>query len=205
MSQPLTNDAHANVGYLTWEQWDRFTRAVHTTRTLVPWLRVAGYIRSGETTERVHASREGHIGLPPTWIAAEEITRLLQEINQWPDLEDAANDEYGAWVAWEFTRETETANARWPIADRAHRIRVMRCTACDALTLRYHPPRYDGDRVVVRCSDRSCGAYLDEDMFARAVVLIESENKEREQRRLDQARRSRGRDRKIPENDLQVG
>lgn len=200
----MTGD-HENIGYYTYDQFNRLRNAVNDARTLIPWLRVAGYIRTGTDDIRVHSSRDGHIGLPPTWIAAEEITRLLQELNQWPELEDAVNDEYGAWVAWEFTREAETAQAKWPHTDRPHRIHVMRCTACNGLTLRYHPPRHDGDRVIVRCKDRSCGAVMDEDMFTRAAVIIESENQEREQKRLAANRRRRGSDRPITENDLPVG
>lgn len=201
-------DAHTwhpedGVGYLTWEQFERFRRATENARVLVPWLRVAGYITSAAADVRVHTSRDGHIGLPPTWLAAEEITRLLNELNQWPELEDAAADDYGAWVAWEFTRETETAAARWPHTDRPHRVRVMRCAACDALTLRYHPPRHDGDRIVVRCSDKACGAFMDEDMFAFAAHMIETEN--REQKRLADDRRRRAGRGQVTEDDLQVG
>ncbi len=192
------------IGYYTVEQFDRLRNAVNTARRLVPWLRIAGYIR-GESSERVHTTRDGHIGLPPTWLAAEEITRLLTELNAWPELHHAVNDEYGAWVAWEFTRETETANARWPLEDRTHRVRHMRCTVCSALTLRYHPPRHAEDRVIVRCSDPSCRAVMDEAMFAFATHIIEQENQEREQQRLGQARRRRGARREGQADDLPVG
>lgn len=200
----MTDHAEEGVGYLTMEQFDRLRNAVNATRLLVPWLRVAGYIRSVEADVKVHTSRDGHIGLPPTWIAAEEITRLLTELNQWPELADAANDEYGAWLAWEFTRETETAGARWPHSDRSHRIKLMRCFACQGLTLRYQPPRTEGDRITVRCSDPNCRAILDEDMFTRAAELIESENREREKQLADD-RRSRRSRRQIEEDDLPVG
>lgn len=192
------------IGYYTFDQFTRLQRAVNTSRNLIPWLRVAGYVR-GAQSERVTSSRDGHINLPPTWVAAEEISRLLTEMNQWPELEDVVNDEFGAWVAWEFVRETETANARWAIEDRPHRVQHMRCGACNALTLRYHPPRHAEDTVIVRCTDPTCRTVMDEAMFAFAAHLIEEENKEREQRRLDQARRRRGPRPTVPPDDLPVG
>ena len=202
--QKLTIHPDEGIGYYTVDQFDRLRGAVNTARTLVPWLRVAGYIR-GESTERIHTSRDGHIGIPPTWIAAEEITRLLTELNAFPELHHAVNDEYGAWVAWEFVRETETANARWPIEDHTHKVRHMRCTGCGALTLRYHQPRHAEDPIIVRCSDPDCRTVMGEAMFAFAAHLIEQENKEREQQRLDQASRRGGARRAGPANDLPVG
>ncbi|ALJ22063.1 hypothetical protein [Microbacterium sp. No. 7] len=203
----MTDHSHEGIGYYTVEQFDRLRNAVNNARALVPWLRVAGYIRSGEVDVKVTSSQDGHIGLPPTWLAAEEITRLLQELNQWPELEDAVNDEYGAWVAWEFTRETEIARAKWPHADRPHRVRHMRCQACNALTLRYHPPRFDGDRVIVRCSDKACRAIMDEDMFTFAAHLIESENRDREtnKKRLGATQRSDIGGRPVEGDNLPMG
>lgn len=192
------------IGYYTIDQFDRLRNAVNTARTLVPWLRVAGYIR-GQQGERVHSSRDGHIGIPPTWLAAEEISRLLGELNQWKELHDVVNDEHGAWLGWEFVRETETANARWPIEDRPHRVQQMRCDKCQALTLRYHPPRHAEDRIIVRCSDKTCRAVMDEAMFAFATHVIEQENHEREKQRLDQARRRRSARRQGQADDLPVG
>lgn len=164
-----------NVGYLTAEQFGRFEWAVHDSMRLVPWLRIAGYIRGGDADELRHRSNEMPLGLPPTWIAAEEITRLLNELNQWPELENAANDEYGAWVAEELTREVETAKAKWPFEDRPHRVNYLRCQACDRMSLTWHPPRGKNDMAIVRCRDHSCRAVMDERMFEFAAKLIEHE------------------------------
>lgn len=174
---PDQNDGY--VGYLTADMFARFEWAVHNSRRLVPWLRVAGYIRGGDTDELKHRSTDRPLGLPPTWIAAEEIARLLGEINQWPELEDVARDMQGQFFAEELTKQVETAGARWPFEDKPHRVQYMRCTGCNQLTLRWLPPRHELDRISVKCSDRECAAVLDEDMFTRAAVLIEGENARR--------------------------
>lgn len=169
-----------NVGYLTAEQFARFRWAVHDSRKLVLWLRIAGYVRGGEADVRVQTSSERPLGLPPTWIAAEDIVRLLHELNQWGELEDAAGDEYGATVAWQFTRDVETAGARWPWKDRPHRVKYMRCQACNRMSLRYEPPRSAGDSIVVRCRERDCLAVLPELMFERVAVMARAEHDRRE-------------------------
>lgn len=194
----MSNDGY--VGFLTVEMFTRFEWAVHNSRRLVPWLRVAGYIRGGDSDELKHRSTDRPLGLPPTWLAAEEITNLLQEINQWPDLEDVAKK--GHEFAIELTKQVETAQARWPFEDKPHRVRYMRCQACDQLTLRWLPPRNDGDRIIVKCSDRECAAVMDEHMFTLATALIESEN---ERRRLGD-RKSGGRaGGAVEADDLPVG
>lgn len=197
---PDQNDGY--VGYLTADMFSRFEWAVHNSRRLVPWLRVAGYIRGGDTDELKHRSTDRPLGLPPTWIAAEEITRLLGEINRWAELEDVANDMQGQFFAELLTREVETAGARWPFEDKPHRVKYMRCQACDQMTLRYLPPRDAGDTVLVKCSDRACGAVMDEHMFKLATALIESEN---ELRRLGDRKSGRGVGGEVEADDLPVG
>ena len=196
---------HEHVGYLTWDEFDRFRAAVNNSRTVILWLQIAGYIRSAEADIRVHTTRDGHIGIPPTSIAAIELTRLLQELNYWHELEDAANDELGAWLARTFTKELETADARWPHKPRSHRVTHMRCQACDALTLRWMPPRHEGDTAVVKCTDKTCAAVMDETMFAFAAELIRREQEEADaRRRVDKSRRSRNADRTLEAHDLSV-
>ena len=170
-------EQHENVGYLTWEEFDRFRRAVHKSQQVVPWFRVAGYIKGA--VEEVRAPSSNHpLGIPPTWLAAEEITRLSGELRYWPDLEDVANDEYGAFIARQFTREVETALARWPIEDKPHRVRHVRCQECAGETIRYEPPQYDGDDVHIACTD--CGHQLTEDEFRTLVELVTAEMKRTE-------------------------
>jgi hypothetical protein len=164
---------HEGVGYLTWEEWRRFEWAVHDSRKLVPWLRVAGYIRGGDADEMKHRSSDHPLGLPPTWIAAEEISNLLHEINQFGDLEDVATR--GHELALTLTREVETAGARWPYEDKPHRVQFVRCQACHRMSLKWMPPR-DGV-VVIKCAD--CKTVMDEATFAFIVHLMETEEHER--------------------------
>lgn len=162
----------AEVGYLTGEQFDRFRRAVHLSLKLVPWLRVAGYIRSGADEVRV-AMVDPPLGVPPTWVAAEDIDRLSRELQYWPDLEDVARDADGAQVAVLFTREVETAAHRWPFEDQPHKVRHLRCQVCSAEALRYTPPGFDGDVVTVRCVE--CRSSISEEEFRTLAALVAAE------------------------------
>jgi hypothetical protein len=173
--------AEGSVGYLTWDEFDRLRRADDNARKYVPWLRVAGYLRSGTDPDEFRSrSVMSHppLGLPATWLAAEEITRLSYELNQWATLEDAAHDDWGSVVADEYTREVETSIVKWPIADRSRGVRFIRCYACQQLTLRYFPPTFAGERLVdstVKCTEKSCRAVVSEIDFARMAVLVEQE------------------------------
>ena len=207
----LTSDPDAGtVGYLTYDEFDRLTRAWVTAIKHLPWWWVAGHIRGGDSDELRTRSTEHTLPLPSTWLAAHEITRLMQELNQWPELEDAAHDDYGSEIAKLLTSEVQTAAAKWPISDRAHRVQHFRCQACQQLTLKYMPPTdrapHDAPRVivqqriadgavrdrptrtspatvevgsiadvVVRCTDKECGAVMDSQMFELAVSVIRQE------------------------------
>lgn len=187
---------HEDVGFLTWNEWERFTRAVHESRRLVPWLRVAGYLRGGDADELRHRTSDRPLGLPPTWIAAEEISNLLIEINQFRELEDVALRAPEFAVA--LTREVETAAARWPYEDRPHRVQFVRCHECHRMALRMLPPR-DGV-VEIRCSE--CRAVMDEATFAYTVYLMEAEERER---RLGDRGGGGGKGREVEADDLSVG
>lgn len=163
---------HENVGYLTWEEFDRFRRAVHKSIPVVPWLRAAGYIK-GEISEVRSPSSSHPLGIPPTWLAAEEISRLSVELRYWPDLEDAANDDYGTMIARQFTREVETALARWPIEDRPHKVRHVRCQECVAEAITYTPPQYGGDDTTIACTE--CGHQITEEQFTLMLTLLRAE------------------------------
>lgn len=166
-----------NVGYLTWEQFDRFQQAVHKSLEVVPWLRVAGYIR-GEVEEIRSASANHPLGLPPTWLAAEEITRLSTELRHWPNLEDAAADDFGKDIAKQFTREVETALHRWPTEDKPHKVRHVRCQVCAGETIQYDPPVGIWRPVRIACTE--CGHKLTEEEFKTLVELVTSELKRTE-------------------------
>lgn len=170
----MPDDNEGDVGYLTWPQFNAFRWARNHADNLVPWLRVAGYIRSADADVRVKTSSNGHIGLPPTWISADTITRLLIEIGSWRDSETTVNDTWGAELALTLTREVQTADARWPYEDTPHYVLHMRCPACHHLSLRYTPPADAGERVEVKCM--LCAHAMDEDGFSVAALLIEEEN-----------------------------
>lgn len=168
---------HENVGYLTWDEFERFREAVDQFPKVVPWFRVAGYIK-GDVEEVRAASSNYPLGLPPTWIAAEEITRLSKELQYWANLEDAANDDWGRTVAMQYTREVETALVKWPIEDKPHKVRHIRCQECAGETIKYTPPAYDGDHVRIECTE--CGHRLTEDEFKVLVELVTAEIKRTE-------------------------
>lgn len=176
---------HEDVGYLTWDEFDRFRRAVHKSVQVVPWFRVAGYIK-GEAAEVRSPSSNHPLGLPPTWLAAEEITRMSQELRYWPDLEDVAADIDGKDIAMMFTREVETALARWPIEDKPHKVRHVRCQQCVNETIRYTPPQFDGDNTHIACTE--CGHTLTEEEFIVMVELLTGEM-QRMEKTIGRARR----------------
>jgi hypothetical protein len=168
---------HADVGYLTWSDFDRFRAAIHRSMIIVPWLHAAGYIK-GEVNEIRSPSSDHPLGLPPTWLAAEEISRLSGELRYWADLEDVANDDYGSGVARQFTREVETASARWPIEDKARPVRHLRCQSCSGETIRYDPPRYQDDTVKIACTE--CARVYTDEEFSTLVELVAAEMKRAE-------------------------
>lgn len=208
---PEYDPAKGSVGYLTWDQWDRLTRAWQTAHKHLPWWWVAGHIRGGDGDELRRSMPGPGIPIPATWLAAHEITRLMQALNRFPELEDAANDVDGSTVALSLIRQVETAAKKWPIGDRSHRVKFFRCPACDQLTLKYLPPNF-GSRpdapmvdvhirnggtvhmmdVVVRCTDRACGAVMDHSMFELAVAVVWQEQEARGGKRRMGAGRRRG-------------
>lgn len=162
-----------NVGYMTYDEFNRFRRAVNYSGRLVAWLRVAGYIKSGDPDEIRGNSVEPPLGIPPTWLAAEEITQLSQELNRWTELEDIAADDGGFELALIFTREVETAAHKWPFEDRTHKVQFVRCPSCQVIALRYEPPRSEGDSIAVKCNE--CHHFVSEDEFSKLTALIAME------------------------------
>lgn len=222
--------AEGGVGYLTFDQWDRLTRAWQTAYRHLSWWWVAGHVRGGSSEDAKRRTTEHALPLPATWLAAHEITRLMQELNRWTELEDAANDIDGHEFALLLTREVETAAAKWPLSDRTHRVSHFRCEACQQLTLKYFPPnvgsREDAPKVdvqarfalrpnalrevelldvVVRCTDPECRAVMSSTRFEIAVKLIEFEEKQREQRRLAASKASGSAVQTVGENDPALG
>lgn len=197
--------AEEGIGYLTWDEWDRLLRAWTTAAKHLSWWWVAGHIRGGDIEELRVRSSELPIGLPATFLAADEIASLMRELNGWPDLEDAVRDNLGHYLASQFTSCVETAAAKWPISDRNHRVKYFRCQACDQQSLKYYPPNV-GNRldapmvdvqirlahrmvgaqlmdVVVRCSNKECNSVMDHAMFERAAVMVAYEQELRSGKR----------------------
>ncbi len=84
-----------------------------------------------------------------------------------------------AWeVARDFTREVETALARWPIEDKAHKVRHVRCQECVGETIQYTPPAFQGDETRIVCTE--CGHRLTDDEFTILLVLVTEEMKRTE-------------------------
>lgn len=193
----FTGLASEGIGYLTWAEFDRFRNATATATKIAPWLRIAGYIKLGADPDEL-MSRSSHranmpLGLPATWLAAEEIMSLMSEIQKWTTLEDVAK--FAPDFATLLTREVERAAALWPMSDRPHAVQFFRCQACQQLTLRYYPPTFVGERLldsVVKCGEKTCRAVVDEGMFARMALLIELEQKEKDERARRMAAGSRG-------------
>lgn len=208
---PIDSDA-GSVGFMTWDQYERLERAVQNGLKHMTWWRVCGHIKSGDPDDHTTSgTREAPIPLSAAYLAADAISGYLYELNQWPELADAVNDEYGYDIAVQLIREVETAMARWPISDRPHRVRFMRCQACDRETLRYYPPTIrEGVLLdtVVKCTERDCRAVMDESMWLFAAALIKAEQERVEdarKRRLDSDRRRTGESEPGEADDLSVG
>lgn len=185
-----------NVGYLSADQWTDLEWAIREGRRLWPWLQVAGYIKTeDESGVRVRSDRP--LGVPPTWIAAQEIVRLLDALVKWPSPQEAVATVEGGLVAVALIREVRAAAHKWPTEERPHAVRFIGCPACDLKMLRYNPPARPGDPILVKC--RVCGAVLDEKMFGFAVRLIQDE-----QRRLGERRGRSESSEAVTENDPAV-
>ena len=204
-AEPEYDPNAGGVGYLTWDQFDRLTRAVNDARSHVPWWRVAGHIRVGDEDEARSRSSDHTIPLPATWLAAEEISRLLGELNRWQTLEQAVNTLEGQFFAELLTREVETAMAKWPMEDKPHKVRYLRCRVCQQQSLKYYPPRAGGGDITVKCTDATCKAVEDPRMFERDALLIRLEAERAADKRVDSSRGRTRKGRQIESDDLSVG
>jgi len=175
--RPGKKDKHnKGVGYMSKEEFEQLKWAIDYAPKITPWLRVAGYIKSADADIRVQISRSGHVNLPPTWLAAETITGLLKELSEY-ELEDTVNDDQLVEVCRQLIREVKTAHSRWPMEDHPHQVKFMRCLACELETLKYYPPKFVGDEIVVKCANPACLAVLDSKMFGFATLLIKQQRK----------------------------
>lgn len=171
--------ADEGVGYLDMRDYNRARWAYdmsHPASPFMEWLKTAGHVRFEVEDVRVSGSADPVMPIAETTLAWQEITRISNELNKWPGVEEAAHDKFGASLLIDLGREVSTAVHRWPMEDKPHRMDSLRCGGCEQLTLVYHPPRFEGDRIIVNCG---CGYELAEGEFELAVALIEKEEKGR--------------------------
>lgn len=215
------------VGYLTFDEFDRLGHAVSNARTHVAWWRIAGHIRTGDEDEHRTRSSDPTIPLPATWLAAEEVSRLLGELNRWHTLEQAAGTLDGQFFALLLVREVETSMAKWPMSDRPHKVRFLRCRACQQQTLKYFPPVLHAPKdaqmttvavhdrgmfgsieladVTVKCTNKECRAVEDPAMFERDALLIKLEAERGGRGRMGDGDRGTGPSEQIADDGVQVG
>lgn len=157
--------------------------AMREGRRYVPWLRAAGNLRGGDPDElRGHSKPGPGWVLPATWVAAEEISRIMGELNRWPELEDALFDPEGVEWCDALVFEVRVAVKRWPLEEKPHRIRTVRCPGCGQMTLRYLPAMLHAGQVldvVVRCNFEDCRTELSESSFAELTMLLIAEQEAR--------------------------
>lgn len=163
------------VGYLEQRDYNRFVWAWEHAGKLAAYLYSAGNLNStGETDIRVDSTTAPTTPLDTTWLAADEISRHLQALNSYTDADQVANCKTGQFHANELGRCVSLADRRWPMEDKPHHVRVMRCGGCEELTLTYRPPRWPGDQIIVDCR---CGYTMTELEWQRAILLAEAELK----------------------------
>ena len=175
MTDLLERVDHAadGVGYLDARDYSRFVWAWEKAPRLASWLYSAGKLNSvAETDIRVDSSSAPGTPLESTWLAADEITSHLHALNRFPDETAAAMDIEGHRHAAELGKCVSIADRRWPMEERPHPIRHMRCGGCEKLTLTYRPPRFQYDTVIVDCM---CGYRLTEDEWSWATLMVEAE------------------------------
>lgn len=171
----MNDHPEGGVGYLERREYNRFVWAWEQAGKIAAYLYSAGKINSGgETDIRVDSSSTPATPLDATWLAADEISGHLQALNSFHDAEHAASDKIGQYHAIELGRCVSAADHRWPMQDKPHHVRFLRCGGCLELTLTYRPPRWNGDNVKVDCG---CGYSMDDIQWQRAIKLAEIELK----------------------------
>lgn len=168
--------AEEGVGYLSMFEYNRFVWAWDKAWQIASWLYRAGQLNSAsETNQRVAISTSASVNLASTWIAADEISSFLSELNGYYTPEEVVNHHEGAYWARELGRAVSTADRKWPQEDKPHRVKSMRCGGCQQLTLTYRPPRFERDSIMVDCS---CGYRMTEQQWGWRVAILEAEAKE---------------------------
>lgn len=167
--------ANIMVGLMEARDYKRAVWAIGYARQFLPWLRMAGNVNFAAPDVRVSVGGMSSGGIPATLQAHMTISDLIQELQAWEELEDAAADQHGQYVLTSLGREMETAVHRWPMEDRPRQMHDMRCGDCGMLTLVYRPPRHAGDDVTVTCSATGCNYNINGDELALHVELLARE------------------------------
>lgn len=183
--------ADEGVGYLDMREFRKAQWAYdmsHPASPFMEWLKSAGQVSFTVEDIRVSGSSDPSIPIPATTLAYDEITRVSNELNQWPGVEEAAGDKFGASLLIDLGREVSTAVHRWPMEDKPHRITELMCGQCQQMTLVFRPPRFEGDEQIVDCP---CGYRLTQEEFAMVTDMVEKEENDRRKKAVADARRSR--------------
>ena len=77
---------HENIGYLTYDEFHRFRRAVDRSLIAVPWFRVAGYIRGAAEDE------EGNVVFPHHMESEFDEALLRPPLRKMPGRRDQSDD-----------------------------------------------------------------------------------------------------------------
>ena len=176
------------VGYLEQRDWNRARWAYEYANKFLPWLDMAGYVSFDADVGTVDTSASVGLGIPATSLMADEIRRLIREIDRWPYLETAARDIFGASLMLDLGREMTTAVHRWPMEDKPRKIRELICGECEQMSLVLKPPRFEGDDTIVKCE---CGYTMTQEEFEQLVEMFEKEDSEKKRKAMVDARRSR--------------
>ena len=176
------------VGYLEQRDWNKARWAYDYADKFLPWLDVAGYVSFDADVGTVDTSASAGLGIPATSLMADEIRRLIREIDRWPYLETAARDIFGASLMLDLGREMTTAVHRWPMEDKPRQIQELMCGECEQFTLTVRPPRWEGDHSIVTCT---CGYRMTMEEFEQLVDMFKKEDDDRKRKAVADARRSR--------------
>lgn len=164
----------ATHGLLCERCWDQLDLAMRMQNSLIDFLRRVGHYRVGE--QDGHGQPGPSIPPPATWLAADEIVRLAETL--WAhegEAEQIVQSDEGAADAVRLTRAILRADRKWPRRERSHRVRIIRCRACGAPTLRWWPPEAFEDDITVQCDQ--CGEVESYEMLSFDARLLEEEQK----------------------------
>lgn len=189
--QTIGDLATEGVGYLDMREFNKARWAYelsHPTSAFMKWLREAGNVSFAVEDIRVNGSSEPSIPIPATKLAWDEITRISNELNKWPGVEEAAGDKFGASLLIDLGREVSTAMHRWPMEDKPRRIQELMCGECEQFTLVIRPPRFEGDHSIVTCP---CGYRMSMEEFEQLVDMFKKEDDAKKRKAMADARRSR--------------